>query len=137
MKAYFILSVACLVSVFEKYVNPLDRRFLFSFLLANIINYRVTNMGHMIVNDRGGRVSIAVPTRPDDSTVLQLGHGHTTKMGDKGVKIVLCSVSQGARELAEMAPTRCAIECVVEIMIQFDQRSQLTKMVVHLLNKHF
>lgn len=56
-------------------------------------------MGHMIVNDRGGTVGIAVPAGFDDGTMLFLGVGHTSKMGDIGVQIVLCSVSQEACEL--------------------------------------
>ena len=94
-------------------------------------------MGHMITNYRGSPLSIPDPAGFDYRTVLFLGHGHTSEVGDISVEIVLGSVSQEASQLTEMASTRCAIKCVVKIMIQFDERGQFAKMVVHLLDIQF
>ena len=57
-------------------------------------------MGHMLFNDHGGKLSLAVPTGVEYGAVLILRDGHTSKMGDIGVQIVLCSSSQDACEIA-------------------------------------
>ena len=57
-------------------------------------------MEYMIVDNRGSPIGVAAPASFDDGAVLDLGHWHPAKVRDKGVKVVLCSVSQDAGELA-------------------------------------